>query len=83
MAYVKFILSQGINGRSSIKPRMVLNGILRISSDANNSALLELDSTFCKVRQSACSGKKIRTTGESRGGKNIKIPVLLNERISD
>ena len=52
-----------------------------INADANNSTLLEIDSTFCKVHQSACSGLKAQAIGASRGGKNTKIHVLLNERM--
>ena len=52
-----------------------------INSDADNTTLLELDSTFCKVHQSACSGLKNQAIGSSRGGKNTKIHVLLNERM--
>ena len=43
--------------------------------------MLELDSTFCKVHQSACSALKDQAIGASRGGKNTKIHVLINERI--
>ena len=43
--------------------------------------LLEIDSTFCKVHQSACSGRKNQAIGSSRGGKNTKIHVLINEQM--
>lgn len=43
--------------------------------------MLEIDSTFCKVHQSAYSGRKNQAIGSSRGGKNTKIHVLLNERM--
>ena len=52
-----------------------------INADAYNSTLLEIDSTFCKVHQSACSGLKNQAIGSSRGGKNTKIHVLINERM--
>ena len=51
------------------------------NADADNSTLLELDSTFCKVHQSACSGLKDQAIGASRGGKNTKVHVLINERM--
>lgn len=52
-----------------------------INTDAHSATLLELDSTFCKVHQSACSGLKNQAIGSSRGGKNTKIHVLINERM--
>ena len=52
-----------------------------IHADAQDATLLEIDSTFCKVHQSACSGRKEQAIGVSRGGKNTKIHVLLNERM--
>ena len=52
-----------------------------VNADANDSALLEIDSTFCKVHQSACSSRKNEAIGSSRGGKNTKIHVLLNEKM--
>lgn len=52
-----------------------------INHNAENSSLLELDSTFCKVHQSACSGFEAQAIGASRGDKNTKIHVLLNERM--
>lgn len=52
-----------------------------VNADANNSTLLEIDSTFCKVHQSACSGLKAQAIGASRGGKNTKIHVLLNGKM--
>lgn len=51
------------------------------SFNTKQTSLLELDSTFCKVHQSACSGLKNQAIGASRGGKNTKIHVLLNERM--
>ena len=41
-----------------------------VNADANDSALLEIDSTFCKVHQSACSSRKNEAIGSSRGGKS-------------
>ena len=52
-----------------------------IKGEEDNTLLLEIDSTFCKVHQSACSGLKNQAIGSSRGGKNTKIHVLLNERM--
>ena len=52
-----------------------------VNRNAENSSLLEIDSTFCKVHQSACSGLEAQAIGASRGGKNTKIHVLLNERM--
>ena len=52
-----------------------------INGDAKKTTLLELDSTFCKVHQSACSALKDQAIGSSRGGKNTKIHVLINERM--
>ena len=49
-----------------------------INADADNSTLLEIDSTF---HQSACSALKNQAIGSSRGGKNTKIHVLINERM--
>lgn len=43
--------------------------------------LFELDSTICKVHQSAASSLKDQAIGASRGGKNTKIHVLINERM--
>ena len=45
-----------------------------INADEKKATLLELDSTFCKVHQSACSGLKEQAIGSSRGGKNTKSP---------
>ena len=52
-----------------------------LNAAANEATLLEIDSTFCKVHQSACSGRKNQAIGSSRGGKNTKIHVLINERM--
>ena len=52
-----------------------------INADAQDATLFELDSTFCKVHQSACSGLKEQAIGSSRGGKNTKVHVLINERM--
>ena len=52
-----------------------------INADAQDATLLEMDSTFCKVHQSACSALKDQAIGSSRGGKNTKINVLLTDRM--
>ena len=52
-----------------------------INANAKEATLLEIDSTFCKVHQNACSGKKDQAIGSSRGGKNTKIHVIINERM--
>ena len=52
-----------------------------LNAAANEATLLEIDSTFCKVHQSACSCRKNQAIGSSRGGKNTKIHVLINERM--
>ena len=44
-----------------------------INQNADESSLIEFDSTFCKVHQSACSPIKNQSIGSSRGGKNTKI----------
>ena len=51
------------------------------NNESDNTTLLEIDSTFCKVHQSACCSLKNQAIGVSRGGKNTKIHVLLNERM--
>ena len=52
-----------------------------VNHNAQDSSLLEIDSTFCKVHQSAYSSLKDQVIGSSRGGKTTKIHVLLNERM--
>lgn len=52
-----------------------------INGDTDNTTLLAMDSTFCKVHQSACSGSKNQAIGTSRGGNNTKIHVIINERM--
>ena len=52
-----------------------------INADSKDTTLLEIDSTFCKVHQSACSALKEQAIGSSRGGKNTKVHVLINERM--
>ena len=52
-----------------------------INADSKDTTLLEIDSTFCKVHQSACSALKDQAIGSSRGGKNTKVHVLINERM--
>ena len=50
-----------------------------VNKSSENTRLIELDSTFCKVHQSACSKLKNQAIGISRGGKNTKIQALVNE----
>ena len=52
-----------------------------INTGTENETLLELDSTFCKVHQSACSALKYQAIGSSQGGKNTKIHVLINGKM--
>ena len=52
-----------------------------INGDAKETIFLELDSTFCKVHQSACSALKEQAIGSSHGGKTTKIHVLINEKM--
>ena len=52
-----------------------------LNTDAGNSTLLEMDSTFCKVHQSACSSLKNQAIGSSCGDKTTKVHVLVNERM--
>lgn len=52
-----------------------------INAEVREATVLEIDSTFCKVHQSACSALKDQAIGTSRGGKNTKIHVLINERM--
>ena len=52
-----------------------------VNTDASQSTLLEIDSTFCRVHQCACSAKKDQAIGSSRGGKNTKVHVLVNEKM--
>ena len=52
-----------------------------IQVEVQHTALLEIDSTFCRVHQCACSGRKDQAIGSSRGGKNTKVHVLLDERM--
>ena len=60
----------------------IFENILKIiNQEADESSLIEIDSTFCKVHQSACSALKNQDIGSSRGGKNTKIHVLVNERM--
>lgn len=51
-----------------------------LSADADFENIL-IDSTSCKVHESANSGKKTaeKSVGLSHGGKNIKIHALVNE----
>ena len=52
-----------------------------INAGTKDTTLLEIDSTFCKVHQSACSALKEQAIGSSRGGKNTKVHVLINEKM--
>lgn len=52
-----------------------------VTADAAQSTLLEIDSTFCKVHQSARSSLKNQAIDLSRGGKNTKVHVIINERM--
>ena len=52
-----------------------------INSGTKDTTLLEIDYTFCKVHQSACSALKDQAIGSSRGGKNTKVHVLINDRM--
>ena len=52
-----------------------------INADSSQTILLEIDSTFCKVHQSACSSRKEQAIGASRGGKNSKVHVIVNEKM--
>ena len=52
-----------------------------VNTDAQATTLLEIDSTFCKVHQSACSALSNQAIGVSRGGKTTKIHVIINERM--
>jgi transposase len=53
----------------------------QVNLDTSQATLLEIDSTFCKVHQSACSAKKDQAIGSSRGGKNTKVHVIVNEKM--
>ncbi len=50
-----------------------------VNKSGENTRLIEIDSTFCKVHQSACSNLKNQAIGVSRGGKTTKIHALVNE----
>ena len=52
-----------------------------MATSVREATLLEIDSTFCKVHQSACSALKDQAIGSSRGGKNTKVHVLINDRM--
>ena len=52
-----------------------------VTADAAQSALLEIDSIFCKVPQIACSGLKNQAIRSSCGGNNTKVHVIINERM--
>ena len=50
-----------------------------VNKNSQNTKLIEIDSTYCKVHQSACSKLKNQAIGVSRGGKTTKIHALVNE----
>ena len=52
-----------------------------VNADAAHSTFLEIDSSFCKVHQSACCALKNQAIGVSRGRKNTKVHVLINDRM--
>ena len=59
----------------------IFEKILKIVNKSNEKTrLIEIDSTFCKVHQSACSKLKNQAIGISRGGKTTKIHSLVNEK---
>ena len=68
---IKFLFEEPKKvGRPSLNPRTVLNGILKlVNRNAADSTLLEIDSTFCKVHQSGCSGLKNQAIGSACVGK--------------
>ena len=47
--------------------------------NSQDTKLVEIDSTYCKVHQSAFSKLKSQAIGVSRGGKTTKIHALVNE----
>ena len=58
----------------------IFEKILQIVNKNNQtSKLIEMDSTYCKVHQSACSKLNNQEIGVSRGGKTTKIHALVNE----
>jgi transposase len=55
-----------------------------IENNAEKSEIIAIDSTFCKVHQSAAGARKIygnQDIGVSRGGKSTKIHFLINEKM--
>ena len=52
-----------------------------VNKKTDNFQLLKIDSTFCKVHQSACSAFKNQEIGSSRGGKTTKIHVVITEHL--
>ena len=52
--------------------------------NSGKSILIEIDSTYCKVHQHGFGARKIygnQDIGVSRGGKNTKIHVLINDKM--
>lgn len=55
-----------------------------IENNAEKSEIIAIDSTFCRVHQSATGARKIygnQDIGASRGGKSTKIHFLVNENM--
>ena len=50
-----------------------------VNKSSENTRLIEIDSTYCKVHQFAFSKLKNQAIGISRGGKTTKIHALINE----
>ena len=50
-----------------------------VNKNSQDTKLIEIDSTYCKVHQSACSKLKSQAIGVSRGGKTTKIHAIVNE----
>ena len=63
----------------------VFENILQtLVADTEKYLLVEIDSIFCKVHQHAAGARKKygkQAIGVSRGGKNTKVHVLINERM--
>ena len=55
-----------------------------IKNNAEESEIIAIDSTFCKIHQSAAGARKIygnQDIGVSRGGKSTKIHFLVDEKM--
>ena len=59
------------------------NGVLKVCLSASSKLSIQTRMTLrcCKVHQSACSSRENEAIGSSRGGKNTKIHVLINEKM--